>query len=167
MTITRGYPGLDLDPLVDEVLNLRHGSTLPSIDQGPTEVLARLTDIRTRLDRVEEILSTVIRFRGRVQAECKVATAEAEELWAAKVVEPSRRGRTQTEWGAPAPRERYAEADLATLEPKRKQRQLERAVDTANTAVEVIQRAHRGLDSTRQDLHLILRAMTVESQLER
>lgn len=158
---------LDLNPLIEESLRLRVGVSLPTIDQGPVEVLSSLIGIRSRLDRIEEILSIVVRFRGQIQSSFKSATAELEEAWAAQVSSPSRRGRGSTDWNAPAPRERYAEADLATLDLKRRQRQWEHMFDTANVAVDVIQRTHRGLDATRMDLHLILRAMSVETALER
>lgn len=158
---------LDLDPLVEESLRLRTGISLPTMDQGPVEIVSILTEIRSRLDRIEEILSIVVRFRGQIQSLFKSATAELEEAWASQVSAPGRRDRGVSDWSAPAPRERYAEADLATLDLKRRQRQLERMLDTTNVAFDVIQRTHKGLDATRMDLHLMLRAMSVETVLER
>jgi hypothetical protein len=158
----------DLDRLIEEALRLRQSEALPSIDQGPAEVLAQLALVRTRLDRLEELLSIAVRFRGRIREALKAANASVEDRWAEVVSAPSRRPRAGSDgWSGSAPRERYAEADLATLDQKRVQRRVEKSSDLANDAVDLIRQAHRGLDSTRLDLHLILRAMSVESFLER
>lgn len=159
----------NLEALITEALGLRSGLVLPSIDQGPVEVLERLIEVRTRLDRVEELLSRAVRFRTAVRVRLKEASGSLDEAWASKVAQPAavRRRAASDGWGGAAPRERYAEADLATLEEKRNVRRLEQWFDQVNDAVEVIRQAHRGLDTTRQDLHLILRAMSVESSLER
>jgi hypothetical protein len=158
----------NLEALLSEALGLRSGLSLPSINQGPVEVLERLIDVRTRLDRVEELLSRAVRFRTAVRSRLKEASGSLDEAWATKVAQPSARRRVASDgWGGSAPRERYAEADLATLDEKRNVRRLEQWFDQVNDAVEVIRQAHRGLDTTRQDLHLILRAISVESALER
>jgi hypothetical protein len=161
-------PGPDLERLIEEALRLRQSLPLPTIDQGPVEVLERLADVRTRLDRLEELLSIAVRIRGRLRASLKEANASVEDRWAEFVSAPSRRPRAGSDgWSGSAPRERYAEADLATLDQKRLQRRVEKASDHSNDAVDIIRQAHRGLDSTRLDLHLVLRAMSVESVLER
>jgi hypothetical protein len=158
----------NLEALITEALGLRSGLSLPSINQGPVEVLERLIDVRTRLDRVEELLSRAVRFRTAVRARLKEASGSLDEAWATKVAQPSARRRAASDgFGGSAPRERYAEADLATLDEKRNVRRLEQWFDQVSDAVEVIRQAHRGLDTTRQDLHLILRAISVESALER
>jgi hypothetical protein len=167
VTTTQSAPGVNLDTIINEALVLRRGIELPTIDQGPVEVLARLIAVRSRLDRVEELLSTVARFRGQVRSQHKDATAEFDEAWASQITSANRRGRGSDGWSDPAPRERYATADVATLDLKRRVRQLDKILDTANDAIYVIERVQRGLDSTRMDLHLILRAMSVETQLER
>lgn len=166
MTAPEANPNLDV--LIDEALQLRRGLSLPTIDQGPVAVMEQLIEVRTRLDRAEELLSIVTRFRTIVRTRNKNASGTLEEAWAARVVPTNGRRRLGSDgWGGSAPRERYAEADLATLDEKRNVRRLEILFDQVNDAVEVIRQAHRGLDSTRMDLHLILRAMSVETSLER
>lgn len=157
-----------VENMVTEARQLRAPSDLPSLESGPGVVWEHLVAIRTRLDRIEELLSRTIRVRTKVRAQAKTAAAEVEDAWAAQVGRsPSRK---QASFGGPgdqAPRERYADADLAVLEQRRAQRQVQGLADQVEDAVEVIRMTHRGLDSMRMDLHTMMRSFSVGSSLER
>jgi hypothetical protein len=142
-----------LDRLTDGVDSLRR-IELPSIDSGPREILDCLMNVRAALDAIEERLTSAIRFRSRIRDAHKISLGEYEDAWAQATGAAAKRGRGSSGWGEPAPRERYAESDLLTL-------------DQANDAVDLISRSYRSLDEVRKDLHLMLRAINVESSLER
>lgn len=161
-------PSKDLSKLVDTALDLRAKvPPLPSIEDGPRAALEYLAEIRSAMDRVDTTLTTVMRFRGRMRDASKLAQANHDDAWAQATGGASKRGRGVSGWSEPAPRERYAEADLATLNERRQMRKYARWLDESNDSVEIIQRVYRYLDEVRKDLHLILRAMSVESSLER
>ena len=56
---------------VRETLDLRLGAELPTVHAAPSEVLGNLLDVRRRIDRVEELLSQVLRARARAQRAAK------------------------------------------------------------------------------------------------
>lgn len=161
-------PSSDLAKLVSPVLELREKiPPLPSIEDGPRAALEYLAEVRTAMDRVDTLLTVAVRFRGKMREAFKLSAAAHDDAWAAVTGGASKKGRGQSGWGEPAPRERYAEADLATLNERRHMRKMERWLDEAVDTVDIIQRVYRYLDEVRKDLHLILRAMNVESSLER
>jgi hypothetical protein len=161
-------PSSDLAKLVDPILDLRAKiPPLPAIEDGPRAALEYLAEVRSAMDRVDVALTTAVRFRSRIREAFKLATAAHDDAWAAATGGASKRGRGQSGWGEPAPRERYAEADLATLNERRQMRKFDRWLDESNDTVDIIQRTYRYLDEVRKDLHLILRGMSVESSLER
>lgn len=155
-----------LDARITETHRLRRECQAPPMSDGPVAVLTALVDARARLDRVEELLSEVLRLRNSARRLARAAKDEVDDAWAAKVAGPGGR-RSRGDFGDPAPRERYAEADLAVLEQRRRERQYAEQLAQAEEATEFVQLAHRGLSEVRRDLHVMLRAMEVERSLER
>lgn len=154
-----------VENMITEARQLRAPSGLPGLESGPAVVWEHLVAARTRLDRIEELLSRTLRLRTKVRSQARASAAEVDEAWAQQVGRgPSRK---QASFGDQAPRERYADADLAVLDQRRAQRQAQELADQVEDAVEIIRMTHRGLDSMRMDLHTMMRAFSVGSSLER
>ena len=147
------------------VADLRVGLTLPALGDGPGGLLEVLVDVRSRLDQVEEFLTQLTRLRGAARRAARQAKDAADDGWNASVTggQRPRRG----DFGEAAPRERYAQADLAVLDRRREERRMAYRVSVAEEAVELTQLAYRGLSDTRRDLHVLLRAIEIENSLER
>lgn len=133
-------------------------------DSGPQEVLKSLLSVRARLDCTEELMSRVIRARGRVSRAMAAAKAVAEDAWDSQVKVEREKSSRHGEFEAP--RERYANANLETLNQKRDLRAAERLMSSVDEAHAVIQLVYRGLDGVRQDHLAILRTMQYQSHLE-
>jgi len=146
------------------VADLRAGLTLPALGDGPGGLLEVLVDVRSRLDQVEEFLTQLTRLRGAARRAARQAKDAADDGWNASVTGGQRR---RGDFGEAAPRERYAQADLAVLDRRREERRMAYRVSVAEEAVELTQLAYRGLSDTRRDLHVLLRAIEIEHSLER
>lgn len=158
-----------LELLTDEALDLRYSATdysqAPSLPEPGTpldDVLVSLVHVRRRIDRVEEILSEAIRARGRIRRMHDTAQATVQEKWDEAVTTDPR----INSGSFVAPKEKYAQANLATMSLKRQMLLATDALSRADDAVEVIRQAHRGLDSLRYDHVVLIRAQTVLSSLE-
>ncbi len=154
------------------VMELRSGAPMPALSDGPSVIAEALVEVRSRLDRVEEQLSQLLRLRAAARRRARSAKDEVEDAWAERVAGngSARRSRGNTAmWSAgdTAPRERYAEADLAVLDQRRAERRYGEQSAHAEEAVEVVQLAHRGLSDLRRDIHVMLRAFEMENSLER
>jgi len=146
------------------VADLRAGLTLPALGDGPGGLLEVLVDVRSRLDQVEEFLTQLTCLRGAARRATRQAKDAADDGWNASVTGGQRR---RGDFGEAAPRERYAQADLAVLDRRREERRMAYRVSVAEEAVELTQLAYRGLSDTRRDLHVLLRAIEIEHSLER
>lgn len=155
-----------LSSRLTSVLRLRSGVKVPSLTDGPVAVLGAIRDIRVRLDQMEELLSQLIRLRGSLRRVARRAQETVDDAWAEKVAAPGGRP-ARGDFSDPAPRERYALADLAVLNQRREQRVQGDLADEAAEAVEVAQLAYRGLSDMRRDMHTMLRGIEIESSLER
>jgi hypothetical protein len=152
--------------LLTEALNLRSESSMPYSEASPQVVLNSLLDNRQRVDRLEGIYLQVIQIRARLSRKTSAVKAEAEDSWAealASMKSQGSRNRDQYE----GPRERYAEADLATLELKRKARKAEELLGVAVEADDVIKTALRGLNEVIQDHRIWLRSLQFQTYLEK
>lgn len=154
---------------VTEVLDLRHG---PAEDPAgplrgaPQETVPEMVDlllrIRTRSDRVDELLLKVIIARGRARRAKEAATFTADQaLWIATQQRAARR----VEFSSA--REREADAKLDSFEERRLAYQRDRMVSVVNDAYEVISQVHWQLDAMRKDLRASLHAVQFESSIER
>jgi hypothetical protein len=140
---------------------------LPRTEDGPQWALQVLAEVRTRLDRVEELLATVTRLRALLSERSTRAENEVSDAWNAAVTSGGSRRSRAASFGESAPRERYAEADVAVLEPRRAARAISASLARVDAVRDTIRTAHWGIDKFRQDVHLVVRAMVVESSLER
>ncbi len=156
----------NLISFIEEVFTLRFGAEGAKPGEGPSEVLARLLEIRNRIDRVEELLIRSLRVKARVHRLNASVQATVDDEWdqavSATRSSPSLRGSDMV-----GPRERYAEANLTTLSSRREARKVADLASYADEAVDTIRVALRGLGDVRQDLNTVLRALQFESSLER
>ena len=151
---------------LEEVLALRHtDDPLPTANADPQILVDSLLAVRTRLDRIEGILAAVERARGRVDRALTLTSFSGDVAWA-QALEDLKRKPTRSNSDFQGPRERYAEADLAALGPRRETNQLEALAKSARTAATVTRDAARGLNGVREDHLAILRAMNIGTRLE-
>lgn len=154
-----------LRAIVIEAMTLRAEASFPPAGADTHTLWTSLQDTRQRLDRVEELLVQVLRIHGRAHRHGLSSAATAKEAWSRAVraiaTAPSIRGPEFQ-----GPRERYAEADLVTLEDQRAALAAELLVAEAVEAREVLRTLHRGLDGLRQDHVTALRAFQFATSLE-
>lgn len=163
-----------LKEMIEEALELRYGTAgdpdgtldLPPSSSSQQDVLETLLRVRARADRLEEIYARLIRTRADGNRRFTLAKATAQEAWNDHLGQ-QRRASARRGGEFEGPRERYAEADLATLSQQREQRAAERLVSHIEEALDVVKLAHRSLDGFRQDVLAILRSYAFESHLER
>lgn len=156
----------DLAAKVSEVLSVRFQVTLPSSESTPQAVLDSLLDARMKTDRVEGLYHEMVQLRAKTARVTAAIRAETDDRWSQALMDmksaPSRQ-RDQYE----GPRERYAEADLAVLELKRRLRKSEELLGMADEAVDITKTAFRGLNEIIQDHRTWLRALQFQTYLEK
>lgn len=153
---------LQVSGWVAEALQIRFEGT-PSLPVDATvasEIMQVLLDVRQRLDRLEGLLGVARRAKGRAHRASRTGRWEADTSWDQAVVAIPRREYE-------GPRERYAEASLASLVQQRTARAGENLSSVADEAYDVIKMAHDGMSSLRYDLVAMLRGFGFESSLER
>lgn len=157
-----------LNHLLDESVRLRHlVPSIPGENSGVQEFLAALIAARQASDRIEEIFIRITRLRARLTRLEAEKRDEHESAWASSVVETRGRISFRNSNELVAPREKYAEADLASLEQKRALRSAERLTSYAKEAYEVVRTLLRGLEGMRMDITSIVKAKSLDSALER
>lgn len=148
-----------------EAKQLRDGlPAMPDTHAAPYEVHDYLLDVRRRLDRVEHLLGAAARVRSAARGFATRAGYEADDEWDAAIVKINNRPVVREFSSA---RERAAEANLATLDARRRARESAAYLAIADDAVESLRLIHRGLDGVRHDTLTILRLVQFESHLER
>lgn len=148
-----------------EALELRFTYATLTPGASPEDVMGGLIATRQRVDRLEEILVRTLRVRARVRRSATAATVTADEQWNRAV----RRIATSSARQGPefqGPRERYAEADLETLEHRRAARAAEALAGSCDETYDAIRTMYRGLDGLRQDHVTILRSQQFATHLE-
>lgn len=154
---------------VKEALELRHGvagdekGRLRDADpETYLEMVDLLRRVRARADRVDGLLATVTRARGRARrAQTEAAFVAENALNQATSDRATRRRDFETG------RERDADAKLETFEQRRAAHQTARLVDVTSEAYEVINQVHWQFDAMRKDLRASLHALQFEASLER
>lgn len=159
---------------IEEAVDLRHGrgEGMPELSPysdliSPFQITEQLTFIRLRLDRLEEMLVNSIRARASLKRAHQVVKDELQQAWDTHVTNPSAIQRRVLTQEYATGKEKFAEANLATLDLQRKERKSAELLSFAEETAEVIRTLHRGLEGIRQDLLAQVRALQVESHLER
>ncbi len=156
---------------VGEAILLRFDTDSPTFDADPAEILATLQDVRRRLDRGEELYANSMRIKNRVERDKALTQAVADDAWDAAINTARTDRRTvavlNTRDEFSSAKERTAEANLATVEHRRKARIAADAYTAVTGHVDVLRTLHRGLDNVRHDLLATLRTLAFESTLDR
>jgi hypothetical protein len=155
-----------LDRFVAEALQLRMVSDLPVTAGTAAEAIAFLGTVRARLDRIEEMLSRVLRLRARAQRAHTVATAAADDAFDTAITR-QRAAPVQSGGEFSSARERAALANLAVMDLLHAARRTALTAHMCDEAVDLIRLAYRGLDGLRTDTATLLRSLAFESHLER
>ena len=153
-------------PYIQEVLRLRSEASIPSATAIPQAVLDSLLEVRAKADRVEQISIQVLRIHYMAVRRTAFVRAQVDDAWAQAIVDLKKAGaRSGDQYEGP--RERYAQADLATLTLKRELRKAEQLLSHADEASDVIKTALRGLNEVIQDHRIWLRTIQVQSYIEK
>jgi hypothetical protein len=153
-------------PYVQEVLRLRSEASIPSSAAIPQAVLDSLLEVRAKADRVEEINIRILHLRHMASRRVTYVQAQVDDAWAQAIVDLKKAGsRSGDQYEGP--RERYAQADLATLALKRELRKEERLLSHVDEASDIVKMALRGLNEVIQDHRIWLRTLQVQSYIEK
>jgi hypothetical protein len=163
-----GLDGLQssLVEIVDEVLELRHRSSIPSSDVIPQAVLDSLLSSRSNADRVEELSIKVMRIKYKVTRTVTSLRASVEDSWNQKVVDLRHAGARSGDMYV-GPKERYAEADLAVLLKRRELRKAEEVLSVIEETSDIIRVAFRGINEVIQDHRTWLKTLHTQSFIDK
>lgn len=158
--ILRGYLG--------EALDLRY--SVSAVPQGADQpaLFKALQDYRARLDRIEYLMVQAVILKGRALVAVRAVQEEAQEKWDENLVKANskRAASLVASQDFVAPKEKYAAANLATLENRRSVRLAEEELSWAETVSDALTKMYRGLDSSRQDLLTRIKAIPMVNSME-
>ncbi len=146
-----------------ESLELRHGEaddpsgrvSLPAFELGQPAAVDMLSRVRQRLDRVEELQSHSRQALGRVVRMREEAEYELSQKYDTAIA--TNRNRFVDYQSAD---EKRADADLQSLEEKRKLHQVKRVESHAREVLDVVTQCYWGLSNLREDLLQMLKLHT-------
>lgn len=151
--------------LVAEAEELRSGAALPYVQSTPIEQVESLHDIRQRIDRVEELYIRALKLKAAVAVMNNQLSDAHDERWDAIVAKQKSAAVQKGDYVGP--REKYAEANVQTIESKRAARFVSEVFDHCVTMVEVIRTIKFGLEGVRGDVLAMIRVWQIETSLER
>lgn len=154
---------------LQEAVDLRGNLGMDAYDDlsNPYQVVEQLSRVRATLDRIEELLVLATRAKASLTRAHRTTKDEQQLAWDQHVTSQSALKRPVLTQEYVTGKEKFAEANLATLELQRAERKSLEVLSFAEEALDVIRIIHRGLEGIRQDLLAQIRAIQVESQLER
>lgn len=138
--------------------------TLAGAHAAGDELLECLLDVRTRLDRLEELLGNALRLRGEVHRRHTAVRVQVDDAWDEAAVR-QRASTVRDEYSSA--KERTAATNLEVLDLRRAERAADADARACDEAVEQIRLRYRGLSELRQDIHTIVKARQFESTLDR
>lgn len=143
---------------IDEI-----GAVLVPTSFGDTvgDLVEALKYYRRSADTVDEKLRRLILLQGQMKAALSEAKAAYDERWARAFQGALRSS------GDLAPRERYANYDLKCVGELIALRRAEKAHNEVATTLEYAREAARTIAARRSDIMTLLRAINVETSLER
>lgn len=156
---TKVYQTLEL------ALSYRSKVVLPEPSSTPQAVLDSLLDARVKADTVESMYLSLVRIRARAVRKVAAIKAEHEDAWNQALVDMKSGSRQRDQYEGP--RERYAEADLATLMTKRQLRKAEETLGIVDEGVDILRTAFRGLNEIIQDHRVWLKSLQFQTYLEK
>lgn len=151
----------DLTALLEEAKALRASVGVGSAGDSMPVLHDRLLHARGVLDRLEEILATVILVHTRTKEQVADTRYDNDDAWNRIAASPRRNVGLES-----APRERYAEYAMHTVKEQVAFRQAEKAERQAGAVVEILRLYHRGVDGVRRDLDSRIRSLAWDLHLE-
>lgn len=143
---------------IEEAISLRKAVEVDF--SSSEEVLAESRqDIRRKIDRLEELLNICVRIRYSYKRVVEREQAELDEAWDRAV----RESKPKVAFGSDmiAPRERYADANLKTLEQHRKLNESKEVLSHVQEAEEVVRNCYKGLDGLRLELSSVIKSRSI------
>lgn len=152
-----------------EAVELRGELGLSPYDEllAPWQVVEQLSMLRITLDRVEELLVKAVRAKAQITRIHRRTQDDLQVEWDRHVTNQSAVRRPVLTQEYVTGKEKFAEANLATLELRQKERRSLELLSFSEETLDVIRTIHRGLEGVRQDLLTQVKALQVESHLER
>ncbi len=143
---------------IEEALSLRKTEEIDfSLSE---ETLAALRkDIRRKIDRLEELLNNCVRVRASYKRMVDREQAALDEAWDRAV----RDSKPKVAFGSDmiAPRERYADANLKTLEQHRKLLSTKELLSHVQETEEIVRNCYKGLDGLRLELASVIKSRSI------
>lgn len=153
---------------ISEAAQLRYEAPKPGDEADQSVLLKALQDYRSRLDRIEYLMVRALLRKREAFNNLKSLQEEQSDKWDESLVNRTSK-RTANLVSAQefvAPREKYAEANIATIEERQATRKAEEIYQWTETASDVLQKMYRGMDSARQDLLARIKAVPVVNSME-
>ena len=155
----------ELKDIFEEALKYRFEGKLLSSYSDPQEVMESLMDYRRRADRVEEIFYKFVHLRAQAQRDKMTATLKYDQAWA-EAMEQAKKNPVRQGDSFVGPRERYADADLASLVERRELYKAEQQYSVLEEMHDILRNALRGLNDVCQDHRSWLRTLQFQSNLD-
>lgn len=151
-----------------EAAELRYSAATPGDKADQAELVRALQDIRTRLDRIEYLMVRAVIRKGDAYRALKNVQEQSSNKWDEKLIsaKDKKAANLVSAQEFVAPREKYASANIATLEERREVRIAEDTFSWTETSVDALQKMYRGLDSARQDLLTRIKTIPVVNGME-
>ena len=151
-----------------EAVSLRY--SLPTIPENADQsvLLSVLQQYRANLDRLEELMVRAFIKKGIYYRRLKELQDAAQDKWDESLSKATEKKGlslvSQQEFIAP--KEKYANANLATLEQRHAVRKAENAYSWTESTSDVLLKMYRGMDSARQDLLARIKAIPMVNSME-
>lgn len=172
MTDSSTSPSKSIPQLMSEYLKeaveLRYNAPIAKADDDTSIMLAVLQDYRARLDRIEYLMVRAIIRKGDASRTFKAAQNDASDKWDESLSQIKEK-KTVSLVAAQeftAPREKYATANMASIEERQAARKAEEVLSWTEETVDALQKMYRGLDSARQDLLARIKAVPMVNAME-
>lgn len=144
--------------ILEEALSLRQAIEV-NFSSADEDLAEARQDIRRKIDRLEELLNVVVRIRYSYKRSVEKDQFELDEAWDRAV----RDSKPKVAFGSDmiAPRERYADANLKTLEQHRKLNESKEVLSHVQEAEEVVRNCYKGLDGLRLELSSVIKSRSI------
>jgi hypothetical protein len=153
-----------LEEHIKEAVKLRMGVQLPNDFAAVGALMETLLDVRARLDRLEEVLGSALRWKAAMYQTATACKVEFEDAWDT-AASANRSAAARDEYSSA--RERAATVNLATLDVHKASRQADLNAKMCDDAVDYIRLRYNGLSALRHDLIALIKAQQFETSLER
>ena len=152
---------------------IKYHGTLVRDDElaGPQDLADSIVSLRAVLDRCDRLVGKLLQLRAAARTAALDADFTAQAAWDESVVgQRSQSKAAVVSWDGSrdftAPRERYAEAQVSTVEFQRAKLAAQKEVVVLESQVEIARQLTRGLTGFREDLLVRLRTLQFLTSLE-